>query len=85
MINKKKKTRKLRGSRTHKYGMGKKQRGAGSRGGRGNAGSGKRGQQRETKLLAKGIKHLGKRGFKSKRKKSKERYISKKLRGEKTK
>lgn len=67
----KKKTRKLRGSRTHGYGMGKKHRGAGSRGGRGKAGSGKRGQQKKSKYLAKHIKHLGKKGFKLRRKKLK--------------
>jgi large subunit ribosomal protein L15 len=40
--NKRKKTSRLRGSWTHGWGEKKKHRGAGSRGGRGNAGSGKR-------------------------------------------
>ncbi len=65
MIRKKKKSRKLRGSRTHGYGAGKKHRGAGSRGGRGRAGSGKRGQQKKSKYLARHIKPLGRKGFKS--------------------
>ena len=54
-----KKTRKLRGSRTHGWGAGKKHRGAGHRGGRGNAGSGKRGQQKVSYYLSKGLKAIG--------------------------
>ena len=44
--NRTKKVRKLRGSRTYGWGHPKKHRGAGSRGGVGNAGRGKKGQQR---------------------------------------
>jgi len=65
MINKKKKSRRQRGSRTHGWGEGKKHRGAGHRGGRGNAGQGKRGSQKKTKYLAKGIKPIGKRGMRT--------------------
>ncbi len=54
-----KKARRMRGSRTHGWGAGKKHRGAGHRGGRGKAGSGKRGQQKKTYYLAKGIQILG--------------------------
>ena len=43
----KKKVQKMRGSRTHGYGAGKKHRGAGHRGGRGNAGWG--GKYKDTK------------------------------------
>lgn len=59
ITHKDKKTRKMRGSRTCGYGMGKKHRGAGSRGGRGKAGVGKRGQQKKTFYFAKGIKPIG--------------------------
>jgi len=40
-----------RGSHTHGYGSMKKHRGAGSRGGRGNAGSGKRGDSQKPKAI----------------------------------
>jgi len=64
MITRKaKKSRSQRGSRTHGWGAGKKHRGAGNRGGRGMAGVGKRGGQKETKYLAKGIKPIGKHGM----------------------
>lgn len=63
VVNKTKKVRKLRGSRTYAWGSPKKHRGAGSRGGRGMAGSGKKGQQKMTALhLIK--KTIGKSGFK---------------------
>lgn len=62
VVNKTKKVRKLRGSRTHAWGSPKKHRGAGSRGGRGMAGSGKKGQQKMTALH--NIKQrIGKSGF----------------------
>ncbi len=61
VIIKKKKSAKQRGTRTHGWGAGKKHRGAGHRGGKGNAGFGKRGQQRLTKAHANKIKTLGKR------------------------
>jgi len=44
---KRKKNSRLRGSHTHGWGAKKKHRGAGSRGGRGNAGSGKRGDAKK--------------------------------------
>ncbi|MBW6461575.1 MAG: 50S ribosomal protein L15 [DPANN group archaeon] len=62
VVNKTKKVRKLRGSRTHAWGSPKKHRGAGSRGGRGMAGSGKKGQQKMSALN--NIKQrIGKSGF----------------------
>jgi large subunit ribosomal protein L15 len=57
-----KKSVKLRGKRTHGYGSHKKHRGAGSRGGRGFAGTKK---QKKTWILKHKRSHLGKRGFKS--------------------
>ena len=56
-INKKKKNLKQRGSKTHGWGSMKKHRGAGSRGGRGNAGSGKRGDVKKPSY-----RHEGKNG-----------------------
>ena len=50
MQNKVKKVRKFRGSHTHGYGSKKKHRGAGSRGGRGMAGSGKRADQKKPSI-----------------------------------
>ncbi|MFH1771047.1 MAG: uL15m family ribosomal protein [archaeon] len=47
MMNKRKKDSRQRGSHTHGWGAKKKHRGAGSRGGRGNAGSGKRGDAKK--------------------------------------
>ena len=65
MIKRKKNTRQ-RGGTTYGYGSMKKNRGAGHRGGRGNAGSGKRGDAKKPNLLwKKGVKHRGKYGFKS--------------------
>jgi large subunit ribosomal protein L15 len=63
VVRRKKKSRKLRGSRTHGWGFGKRHRGKGSRGGHGYSGVGKRGAQRETYYLAKGIAPIGKRGI----------------------
>ena len=63
-INKRRKSSRGLGSNT--YGWGKNQhRGAGTRGGRGNAGSGKKAHCKETFYWGK-IKYLGKRGFFSK-------------------
>lgn len=58
----KRKTTKMRGSKTHGYGSKKKHRGAGSRGGRGMAGSKK---HRKTWILKYKPNHIGKKGFKS--------------------
>ncbi|MEK6809585.1 MAG: uL15 family ribosomal protein [Nanoarchaeota archaeon] len=62
---KRKKVTKYRGGSTHGGGARKKRRGAGSRGGRGNAGSGKRAGHMKMKYVKAG--HiLGKHGFTSK-------------------
>ncbi|NOR84904.1 50S ribosomal protein L15 [archaeon] len=61
--NRTKKVRKLRGSRTYGWGHPKKHRGAGSRGGVGNAGRGKKGQQRMSWVNKYG-KRIGSVGFK---------------------
>ncbi|MFT4250529.1 MAG: uL15m family ribosomal protein [Candidatus Woesearchaeota archaeon] len=67
MSSNKRKTQKYRGHKTHGGGAMKKRRGAGSRGGRGNAGSGKRSDNRKPSYwkLVKGREYLGKWGFTS--------------------
>lgn len=55
-----KKSTKQRGSRTHGGGSQKKRRGHGNRGGHGFAGVGKRGGQKKSRYLAKGIQPYGK-------------------------
>ena len=60
-INKDKKKVKYRGSKTHGCGSMKKRRGAGNRGGRGAAGSGKRGDAKKPTIW--GGKYFGKFGF----------------------
>jgi len=62
---KRKKNSRLRGSKTHGYGAKKKHRGAGNRGGRGNAGSGKRGDSNKPTFQTQKIL-MGKNGFKHK-------------------
>jgi large subunit ribosomal protein L15 len=62
-INRRKKNVKQRGSKTHGYGSMKKHRGAGSRGGRGNAGSGKRGDVKKPSFRHEG--RNGRHGFSS--------------------
>ncbi len=57
------KNRKMRGSKTHGWGSMKKHRGAGSRGGRGMAGTGKRGDAKKPGIW-KDKKYFGKHGFK---------------------
>ncbi len=64
VINRRKKVRKLRGSRTHGWGHPKKHRGKGSRGGVGKSGMGKRGQHKMSLLNSLGIKNIGAYGFK---------------------
>lgn len=59
---KRKKVIKMRGSKTHGYGSKKKHRGAGSRGGRGYAGSKK---HKKTWIRKYEPERIGKRGFKS--------------------
>ncbi len=51
MLRKAKKSRKLRGTRYNGRGYNDRNRGAGCRGGRGNAGSGKRADQKKTRLI----------------------------------
>lgn len=74
---KRKKVLKYRGSHTHGGGAKKKRRGAGHRGGRGMAGSGKRAHHKK-QLVFKlyGKDYFGKKGFHSKRKKIKAVNIS---------
>jgi len=67
-----KKSRKLRGVRQHGYG--KTHRGAGNRGGRGNAGSGKKADQKKPGFWHE--KHFGKSGFKRSRVRKKQKVIS---------
>ena len=55
----------MRGSKTHGWGAMKKHRGAGNRGGRGMAGSGKRAKQKKISILKEyGKDYFGKKGFK---------------------
>ncbi len=58
-------------SRTHGWGAGKKHRGAGHRGGRGFAGVGKKGGQKQTAYLAKVIIPFGRHGFRLSRREMK--------------
>ena len=70
MIIKRKKSERYRGSQTHGGGAKKKRRGAGNRGGRGMAGSGKRADQKKPTILKLyGGSYFGKKGFSSKNKK----------------
>ncbi len=62
--NKRKKNSRLHGSKTHGYGSKKKHRGAGNRGGRGLAGTGKRADQKKPSIW-KNTKYFGKYGFKN--------------------
>jgi large subunit ribosomal protein L15 len=67
VANKRKKNSRLRGSHTHGYGSKKKHRGAGSRGGRGMAGTGKRADTKKPTIAA-NTKYFGVHGFTSVRK-----------------
>ncbi len=60
VVRRRKKIRKLRGSRTHGYGSHKKHRGGGSRGGRGRAGMHK---HKWTYTVKYEPEHFGKKGF----------------------
>ncbi len=63
----KRKSRRYRGSNTHGCGSHKKRRGSGNRGGFGNAGTGKRADQKKFTVLKKyGSSYFGKFGFKRK-------------------
>ncbi|QQG39245.1 MAG: uL15 family ribosomal protein [Candidatus Woesearchaeota archaeon] len=64
VVNKRKKNSRQRASHTHGWGAKKKHRGAGSRGGRGMAGTGKRaGQKRSAILQIYGLDYFGRKGF----------------------
>lgn len=63
VVHRRKKVEKRRGSRTHGWGSPKKHRGKGSRGGKGKAGGGKKGQQKLSKIYAYGLERIGKHGF----------------------
>lgn len=62
---KRSKRSRIRGTRTCGWAM-KKHKGSGNRGGKGMAGTGKRGDQRKTFVLAKMFPYFGRRGFTSK-------------------
>lgn len=63
-VNRRKKSVRQRGSTTHGWGSMKKHRGAGNRGGRGMAGSGKRADQKKISILQEyGNAYFGKIGF----------------------
>ena len=66
-FKKRRKTVRFRGSKTHGYGAKKKHRGAGSRGGRGNAGTGKRSDNKKPSVWKEFVsgKDPSKRGFTS--------------------
>ena len=63
-VNRRKKLSRYRGNSTHGYGSKKKGRGAGNRGGRGMAGTGKRAQQKKPGILKENPNYFGKYGFK---------------------
>lgn len=73
-VNKRKKDSRQRGSKTHGWGAMKKHRGSGNRGGKGNAGSGKRADSKKPSFWNR--PYFGKFGFKSKSKDSKGRCIN---------
>ena len=62
-MKQRRKVSRFRGKTTHGWGSMKKRRGAGNRGGRGNAGTGKRADQNKPKVWA-NRKYFGKHGFK---------------------
>lgn len=62
VVNKRKKNTRQRGSHTHGWGSKKKHRGAGNRGGRGMAGTGKRADSMKPSIW-KNTKYFGKYGF----------------------
>ena len=65
VVHKRKKSKRMRGAKTtHGYGSKKKNRGAGNRGGKGMAGTGKRADQKKPTILKLyGNDYYGKRGF----------------------
>src|SRR3989344_3357684 len=76
-VNKRKKFSRMRGSHTHGGGAKKKRRGAGNRGGRGMAGSGKRADQKKPTILKLyGNSYFGKKGFTARRNKKQIKAIN---------
>ena len=75
---KRKKVTKMRGSKTHGWGSKKKHRGSGNRGGKGMAGTGKRGDQKKTWIIKKyGLEnYFGKKGFVRRRAKKETKIIN---------
>ena len=65
VVQKRKKIRKQRGSKTHGWGAMKKHRGAGNRGGRGMAGTGRKADAKKPSIW-KNKKYFGRYGFKRK-------------------
>ncbi|MBS3145783.1 uL15 family ribosomal protein, partial [Candidatus Woesearchaeota archaeon] len=64
-VNKRSKKSRQRGTHTHGWGAKKKHRGAGNRGGRGNAGTGKRADTKKPTIIKLyGNEYFGKKGFK---------------------
>ena len=64
VVNRRKKMDRQRGNTSHGWGAKKKHRGAGNRGGRGMAGTGKRADQKKESILKEyGNEYFGKRGF----------------------
>ncbi len=76
----KKRIKKYRGSRTCGGGSHKKRRGAGHRGGRGNAGAFKHKYLRTIKLVKAGLYQIGKRGFSRPKSVVKENILERRLR-----
>ena len=75
-VHKRKKNTRRHAKTTHGYGSRKKHRGAGNRGGRGMAGSGKRADQKKTWILKNfGNEYFGKHGFKIPQAVKKEQHI----------
>jgi large subunit ribosomal protein L15 len=71
MIKKRSKKSRIRGRRSCGYGFRKKHRGKGSKAGKGMAGTGKMAGQRKLMVLKYMPNYLGKKGFKSRKKKLK--------------
>lgn len=63
-LKKRKKSNRMRGSRTHGWAM-KKHKGSGNRGGKGFAGTGKRADQKKTYVLKYHFPYFGKQGYTS--------------------
>lgn len=74
VVNKRTKKSRYRGSQTHGGGAKKKRRGAGHRGGRGMAGSGKRADSKKPSIWKE--PYFGKRGFTSKSRRKKDAVIN---------